>query len=98
MTKPAHEQAKSCIDVSPSAVWNGQTLDRSAQLLADGQMRWPKDLSGRQAKQLLVETRRRLRTRLVRFIADRIAAHTLESLNPQNTEYNRHDQGPFRSE
>lgn len=76
----------SAASASPNGIWNEHTRDRCAQLLADGQMHWPEDLLPQQADELRDETCRRRRARLLRFIADRIAAELTESSYPSCSE------------
>lgn len=51
-----------------------ETLSRCAQLLASDEIAWPPGLSEAQEETLVAEVRRYRRTRLVKFIASRIAA------------------------
>ena len=51
-----------------------ETIKRCAQLLAAGEIDWPQGLSAEQEAELLAAARRCRRTRLVKFIASRIAA------------------------
>ncbi len=53
---------------------SAETLNRCAELLADGEMDWPPGLSDEQQTELLTAVRRYRRARLVKFIASQIAA------------------------
>lgn len=53
---------------------SAETIERCAQLLAGGEMDWPRGLSDEQEAELLAAARRCRRARLVKFIASRIAA------------------------
>ena len=53
---------------------SAETLERCAQLLADGEMDWPQGFSDEREAELLRAVRRCRRARLVKFIASRIAA------------------------
>lgn len=65
---------------------SAETIERCAQLLASGEMDWPRDFSDKQEAELLKAVRRCRRARLVRFIASRIAADIAHEARSRTTE------------
>ncbi|MFH1921716.1 MAG: hypothetical protein ABIP48_17770 [Planctomycetota bacterium] len=63
-----------------------ETIERSAQLLAGGEMAWPQGLSAEQEAELLKAVRRCRRARLVKFITSRIAADIAHEARSRRTE------------
>ena len=61
-------------DSCPEGQISAETMERCALLLANGEMDWPQGFSDDQAVELRAAVRRCRRTRLVKFIAGRIAA------------------------
>ena len=65
---------------------SADVMARCADLLANGKMDWPTDLSNDQQAELLESVRRHRRSRLIRFIASQIAADIAAEKGGRNLE------------